>query len=337
MPTVGDILLRLQGIDPTAHIHLGSRATPVARVLVTPQLTAPPAAPDSMVVSPRPVIPLGCASLNEDAPLPRLAAELVRRSVAVCLLGSGFLESPEGAHGALADAIGLVNAVPLVPAASIPRKLVTFVPPAALQAVTEALAAAGAGVIGRYSHCTFRGAGTGTYLPLEGAEPYAGEVGRLEEAEEVRLETVVPAHLVPRVVSALLAAHPYEEVAYDVYPLVATGGAGGVGRVGELKPPRSVADLARDAGGSVVAGQPAATAERVAVVAGAATAPMVEAAAGRAQLLLTGRASDQALYVAAVAGLPVVEVGYDMSMRPALARVAKHLRGPDAVEVIGPD
>ena len=100
------------------------------------------------------------------------------------------------------------------------RKLVWFVPEEALDATRSAVFAAGAGRIGDYERCSWYTSGTGTFLPREGAEPTIGEVGREERVPELRVETVVTAQLVGDVVRALLAAHPYEEVAYEVYPIV---------------------------------------------------------------------------------------------------------------------
>jgi hypothetical protein len=100
------------------------------------------------------------------------------------------------------------------------RKLVWFVPEQGLEATRSAVFAAGAGRIGDYDRCSWYTAGTGTFLPREGADPTIGEVGREEHVPEVRVETVVPTERTVDVVRALVAAHPYEEVAYELYPLV---------------------------------------------------------------------------------------------------------------------
>jgi len=98
-------------------------------------------------------------------------------------------------------------------------KLVWFVPREALDETREAVFAAGAGTIGDYSRCSWYTEGTGTFLGGEGTSPAIGRAGREERIEELRVETVVPADRVDAVVEALLAAHPYEEVAFDLYPL----------------------------------------------------------------------------------------------------------------------
>jgi hypothetical protein len=100
------------------------------------------------------------------------------------------------------------------------HKLVWFVPETALESTREAVFAAGAGHIGDYERCSWYTKGTGTFLAGEGADPAIGEVGTEERVAELRVETVVPAGDAREIVRALLEAHPYEEVAFELYPLV---------------------------------------------------------------------------------------------------------------------
>jgi hypothetical protein len=102
----------------------------------------------------------------------------------------------------------------------VTRKLVVFVPAEALDAVRDAVFAAGAGRIGDYERCSWYAAGTGTFLAGSGSEPAVGERGVEERVPELRLETVFPAERHDEIVAALRAAHPYEEPAFDVYELV---------------------------------------------------------------------------------------------------------------------
>ena len=99
------------------------------------------------------------------------------------------------------------------------RKLVVFVPPEALDVVRDALFSAGAGRIGDYERCSWYAEGTGTFRPLVGADPTVGVVGQEERVAELRLETVFPEQAQADVIAALRHAHPYEEPAFDVYPL----------------------------------------------------------------------------------------------------------------------
>ncbi|NTW46484.1 MAG: hypothetical protein HGB18_05610 [Candidatus Moranbacteria bacterium] len=100
-------------------------------------------------------------------------------------------------------------------------KLVTFVPVPNADAVRDAMGKAGAGRIGNYSFCSFSSRGTGRFLPGDGANPTIGEVGRPEAVEEERIEVLVTEETIDMVIVAMKSAHPYEEVAYDVYPLEA--------------------------------------------------------------------------------------------------------------------
>jgi hypothetical protein len=100
------------------------------------------------------------------------------------------------------------------------HKLVWFVPREALETTRAAVFAAGGGRIGKYERCSWYTNGTGTFLAGEGADPSVGEVGREERVAELRVETVVPAERAKEIVRALVDAHPYEEVAFELYPLV---------------------------------------------------------------------------------------------------------------------
>ena len=136
--------------------------------------------------------------------------------------------------GVVAEALGLEDPEPAGPARGQARKLVVFVPEEALDAVRDALFTAGAGRIGDYERCSWYTAGTGTFRGGEDTSPVVGEPGREERAPELRLETVYPAEREADAVEALLAAHPYEEPAFDLYPLanVVPGQTAGV--VGRL-------------------------------------------------------------------------------------------------------
>lgn len=120
---------------------------------------------------------------------------------------------------AVAEALGLEDVVPAGPARGESRKLVVFVPEEALDPVRDALFRAGGGRIGAYERCSWYTRGTGTFFGGEEASPKMGEAGREERVAEFRLEVVYPAAHEADVVDALVAAHPYEEPAFDLYPL----------------------------------------------------------------------------------------------------------------------
>jgi dinuclear metal center YbgI/SA1388 family protein len=117
-------------------------------------------------------------------------------------------------------------------------KLVTFIPAEKHEEVREKLLDSGIGKIGEYSHCSFNIEGEGTYLPTEGTTPYKGKAGTLEKAKEVRFETILFNKDVNNAISLLKSVHPYEEVAYDLYPLKNNDGKPGIGRL--CKPNKKV-------------------------------------------------------------------------------------------------
>ena len=98
-------------------------------------------------------------------------------------------------------------------------KIVVFVPELHADAVRQAMAIAGAGNIGNYADCSFSSKGIGRFLPQEGANPTIGEVGRAEEVDEERIEVICPREILSSVITAMKKAHPYEEIAFDIYPL----------------------------------------------------------------------------------------------------------------------
>ena len=148
-----------------------------------------------------------------------LVARAVRGGRAVYAAHTCYDAAPGGVSVALAETLGLRGPYGVVSPRGSLRKLVIFVPEENVDVVVDALVSEGAGVIGEYTHCTFRTPGSGTFLGGEATDPYLGEKGRLEKVEEIRLETVVPPHAAERAVAAAVRAHPYEEVALDLYPV----------------------------------------------------------------------------------------------------------------------
>ncbi len=148
-----------------------------------------------------------------------------------------------GVSDALAQALGLTVEEVLAPAAGGPDtdKWVVYVPAEHADAVQEAMFAAGAGHIGNYSHCSWGVTGTGQFLPQDGASPTIGSVGSVERVAEERVEMVAPARLRGRVLAALRSAHPYEEPAFDIFALAPVPSGVGLGRIGSLPRPQTLA------------------------------------------------------------------------------------------------
>lgn len=145
-----------------------------------------------------------------------------------------------GVNQEISNRLGLINTKILLPKNKILKKLVTFVPASHLQQVQEALFAAGCGHIGNYDSCSFYTEGKGTFRGNEHTNPFIGEKQKLSVEPEIRIETIFEAYKEAKVISALLSAHPYEEVAYDVYLLENYHPRVGSGMIGEFKEPMDV-------------------------------------------------------------------------------------------------
>ena len=229
-------------------------------------------------------------------PKGRTLATLAGAGCALLTAHTNADQADGGVSEALALALGLRDLAPIIPASTEPHdKLVVFAPEDAAVVIRVAIAEAGAGAIGDYDQCTFQVAGEGRFRPLEGASPAVGEVGRLEVVPEVRIETVLPRRLRPGVVQAMLAAHPYEEPAYDVIELAAAlPSATGTGRVGTVDD-TTVGDFAvtvsrslpSTAHGVRVGGDPGRAVRRVAVVGGAGDFLLDEIARSGADVYVT--------------------------------------------------
>jgi len=197
-----------------------------------------------------------------------------------------------GAADAMADALGLVEPTgfgPVWGAGSV--KVTAFVPAAAADRVAAAMAAAGGGVIGEYTDCSFRVVGLGTFHAPGHTSPAVGEAGATTRAEEVRLEMVAPAGRRDAVVAALVHAHPYEEPAFDVVERL--GDVGFVGRIGSTPPGTTLAAVARRVGGSLggvirMAGDPQRPVARLAVIPGSGGSLLRAAADAGADAVVTG-------------------------------------------------
>jgi dinuclear metal center YbgI/SA1388 family protein len=189
-----------------------------------------------LLITHHPLLLRGVDRVRYDSPKGRLIEGFVRQRVALFVAHTNADAGVGGVVDCLADALGLSGCRPLAPAPAEPTdKLITFVPHSHAEGVIDALAAAGAGRIGTYERCAFSGTGTGTFRPLAGADPYVGEVGVVEQVAESRIEMVLPRRLRRPVVQALLAAHPYEVPAWDLYERADQSSAElGLGRVGDL-------------------------------------------------------------------------------------------------------
>jgi dinuclear metal center YbgI/SA1388 family protein len=189
-----------------------------------------------LIIAHHPIIFKPLKKITMDDYTGQMVCNLIKNDISVYAAHTNLDIAKGGLNDVLASRLQLNNVKVLKALKNVQlKKIVVFIPDGYQDAVREAMAKEGAGWIGDYSHCTFMTKGTGTFKPLEGTNPFIGKQGQVEKAEEYRLETIVPQDKVGKVIKAMLEVHPYEEVAYDIYPLEIEGEAVGIGRIGTLE------------------------------------------------------------------------------------------------------
>jgi dinuclear metal center YbgI/SA1388 family protein len=248
-----------------------------------------------LLVTHHPLFLRGFHGVAESTPKGRTLATLTRAGCGLLTAHTNADRANPGVSDALARALGLRDVRPVVASGPALDKLVVFAPVGDAEAVRAALHAAGAGHVGDYDTVSYTVAGEGRFRPLEGAHPAVGEVGRLEVTDELRIEALVPRHRRTEVVRAVLAAHSYEEVAYDVIELGDPGTAAtGAGRIGDVDETtlaayaeQVAAALPPTARGVLVGGDPDRVVRRVALMGGAGQDLFPEVLASDADVYVT--------------------------------------------------
>jgi dinuclear metal center YbgI/SA1388 family protein len=254
--TLGQFTEWLEGIIPQAYqehydnsgLQTGDPSAAIDSVLltidVTPEVIREAVSRGcSLVVSHHPLIFEPLKRLSYGSVTERTVAAALKNNIAVYSAHTSFDNIEHGVSHILATKLGLERVRVLVPLRGKLSKLITFVPPTHAGVVRDALFAAGAGHIGNYDRCSFNIQGEGTYRAGEGTEPYAGRIGEDHVEAEVRIEAVMPSHRAGACVRALLAAHPYEEVAYDIIALENVHHGAGAGAIGTLPAPLTGSEL----------------------------------------------------------------------------------------------
>ena len=226
-------------------LQVGSVRRKIRRVLVTLDVTdrvidEARRKKIDVIISHHPLIFRPLKALRSEDRTARLLTRLIEENIALYALHTNLDFTTGGVSFALAEELSLHNVRILQPHTNVQKKIVVYVPEQFAEPVMTAMGKAGAGTIGKYENCSFRSPGVGTYLPARGAMPYAGRIGKLETAEEVRLEMISAAWDVQEILTAMRTAHPYEEVAYDVYDLANVSDEYGAGVIGEMEKPQSL-------------------------------------------------------------------------------------------------
>ncbi|CAH2715424.1 GTP cyclohydrolase 1 type 2 [Neobacillus rhizosphaerae] len=188
-----------------------------------------------LIIAHHPIIYRPLKNLLTDTVQGKMIEKILKHNIAVYAAHTNLDVAKGGVNDWLAEALGLEDAEVLVPTFETTlKKIVVFVPKSHAEVIRKVLGDAGAGYIGGYSHCSFTAEGTGRFLPGDNTNPFVGQPRLLEEVDEVRIETIVPEPLLKKTITAMLKAHPYEEVAYDVYPVENKGEVLGLGRIGKV-------------------------------------------------------------------------------------------------------
>lgn len=306
-------------------LQLGDEDAEIQKILIALDISLPVVSEAKehnadLIISHHPLFFHPLTSLCFANPQADMVRRLIQNNVAVYSAHTN-LDKACSCH-LLSERLGLLDGQVLEKENQPPdhKKLVVFVPPEHVEKVFQAIHNGGGGHIGGYSHSSFRTEGRGTFRPETGATPYIGKVGELTNLEEVRLETVVPSANVGEVVRRIIQAHPYEEVAYDIYPL-ASATSVGIGRVGNLPRPMVLSDWADEVKRRVgietlrLTGDPASQVSRVAVVAGSGGGYIEAARRCGAQCLVTGDIGYHQARQAESVGVGLVDVGHFNSER----------------------
>lgn len=221
-------------------LHVGDPSRDVSKGLIaldmTPQvLEEAKSVGAQLIVTHHPLFFKPVDRLTPDHPVGHLGLKLAEAGIALYCIHTNLDVAKDGVSFALAGQLGLKNIQFLGRLEERLVKLAVFVPASHSDAVRESLAKAGAGRIGNYDSCSFTTSGTGSFRPLEGSSPHVGEAGGdLERVEELRIEVELPRWNLPSVLQAMREAHPYDEVAYDLFPLEQDYRSAGIGAIGEL-------------------------------------------------------------------------------------------------------
>lgn len=310
--------------DDKIGLQLGSLQKDITKVLVALDVTDEVvdeaiAQGANLIIAHHAIIFRPLAHLQTDSPAGRLYEKLIKNDIAVYIAHTNLDVAEGGINDMMAEALGLEQLAPLenVHTEKL-KKLVVFVPEDHHEKVLSAILAAGAGQIGNYSHCSFNIQGTGTFKPGEGTNPFIGEPGKMERVDEVRIETIVPESIERKVVSAMLKAHPYEEVAYDLYHMDLKGRTFGLGRVGKLKQSITLQSLAEevkrayDVPALRFVGDPNREVRKVAVLGGSGSRYVKYALRTGADVLVTGDIDYHTAHDALAAGLAIIDPGHNV-------------------------
>lgn len=191
----------------------------------------------NLIVAHHPIIFRGIKTLTGKNYVERTIFKAIKNNIAIYAIHTNLDNVKKGVNKMIAEKLELKYLQILQPKEQILKKLITFAPVDKAEDIRKALFAAGGGQLGKYSECSFNTEGTGTFKAEEGADPFVGKIGKRHEEKELKIEVIFPSYLQTQLIRAMIKAHPYEEVAYDIIPLGNYLSDVGSGMIGELEKP----------------------------------------------------------------------------------------------------
>lgn len=293
-----------------------------------------------MIVTHHPMIFKGIKTLRSDTVIGRMSQACIKNDIALYCAHTNLDIADGGVNDVLAKRLGLIDVRGLQQSDAMPRyKVVVFVPISYLEAVKAAMFRAGAGSQGDYQDCAWTVTGMGQFCPGDGANPFVGEIGQTEKVEEARLEVLVDALCLGAVITAMKEAHPYEEVAYDVFVNEGSVQRSFLGRIGRLPDAMSLEEWllkvkdALDLPVLTYAGEATDKVSKVALCGGSACDLLLDAKAAGADVYVTGDMKYHDAQRAVEMGMVMVDVSHYRGERPVLEALQIYLQNSLAKEV----
>ena len=232
--------LALQESYDNSGLIVGEPATEITGVLVSLDCTEAIveeaiAKGCNLIVAHHPIVFKGLKKLNGKNYVERTVMKAIKNDVGILALHTNVDNHFHGVNRKIAELLNLQNVRILQPIENKLVKLSVFIPNDVVNAVSNAIFEAGGGEIGNYAECSFQLKGTGTFTPNDAANPFVGEANQRTYAEETKTEFLVQSYKLNQVLAAMKNAHPYEEVAYEIYPLLNENQFEGAGMIGELE------------------------------------------------------------------------------------------------------
>ncbi|WP_336822628.1 Nif3-like dinuclear metal center hexameric protein [Sporosarcina sp. USHLN248] len=307
--------------DPVG-LHIGQLNRQVEKVLVTLDVNEDVIdeaieAGANLIIAHHPPIFRPMKHIWTDTPQGRMVEKCIKYDISVYAAHTNLDVASGGVNDLLADKLGLNHLEVMEVTHSDPLyKLAVFCPVEQADELRAALSKAGAGAIGDYAGCSFTSTGIGRFLPQDGADPFIGEIGKMEQVEEERIEVVLPGPLRQKVLKAMLDAHPYEEPAYDFFVLDQRTDAYGLGRVGTIKEPAKLDDFADyvkealDVPALRIVGDGNKIVKKVAVLGGSGSKYIHSAKRKGADVFVTGDIDFHTAQDAEAMGLSIIDPGH---------------------------